>query len=134
MVILQGILALLAGFAVMTVPVVALTVWLTRSAPNWVGPTGRPRPAYMLVNAAYSVAAAVAGGYVTAMIASENPLRYTLGLAIVVLGMSAISALEGRGRQPLRYRVALIVLMPVGVVLGGLLRLHVMGVQWGGFE
>jgi hypothetical protein len=134
MVIVQGILALLAGFAVITVPVVVLTVLLTSKAPGWVGPPGRPRPAYMLVNGLYSFAAAIAGGYVTAWIATENPMAYALALAIAVLGMSAISTLDGRGRQPLRFRIYLIVLAPVGVMLGGLLRLRAMGVQWGGFD
>ena len=134
MVILQGILALLAGFAVIAVPAVALTMFLTSKAPEWVGPPGRQRPAFLLVNDAYSMVLAVVGGYVTAWIATENPLRYTLGLAIVVVGMSAIGALEGRGRQPLRFRIYLLALAPLGVVLGGLMRLRVIGVQWSGFE
>ncbi|HWG21126.1 MAG TPA: hypothetical protein VG225_11410 [Terracidiphilus sp.] len=128
MVILHALTALVAGFAVMTLLVIGFTWILGRTAPSWVGSPGSPRPAYALVNVGYSFVAGAAGGYVTAWIGSDNPLPMVLTLAIVVLAMAAISALEGRGKQPLWYRLALLVIMPVGAVVGGLLRLRVMGV------
>ena len=124
-VILHSVWALLAGFAVITALVFAFTVVLQKRASAWIGAPDRPNPAYVLVNIAYSFLAAAAGGYVTAWIASENSLAKVLALAIVVLVMSAISTLEGRGRQPLRYQIALAVLSPIGVVVGGLIRLKV---------
>jgi hypothetical protein len=55
-------------------------------------------------------------------------MRTVLVLAVVVLVMSGLSALESRGRQPIRYQIFLAVLSPIGVVLGGLLRLKLLGV------
>jgi len=129
MVILHSALALLAGFAVTTALVLAFTLLLRKTAPAWVGTPGRPRLAYVLVNLVYSFMAAAAGGYVTAWVAAGNSLSTVLALAIVVLAMSAISTLEGRGRQPVRYQIALAVISPIGVVIGGLIRLKVLGLM-----
>lgn len=134
MVILKSVFALMAGFAVMTVLVIVLTAVLQRRFPAWVGVPTRPRPAYIAVNLAWSFLAAVAGGYVTAWIAAENPLGNALALAIVVLAMSAISALQARGRQPVWYQIALLVISPLGVLAGGMARLHVLGLTWVGFR
>jgi hypothetical protein len=82
------------------------------------------------LNLAYSAAFAVAGGYVTAMIAKSDPLRNVLMLAIVVLLLSALSALQLRGQQPLSYQFALIVLTPIAALAGGLLRMHGAGYRW----
>jgi hypothetical protein len=129
LVILRAAWALLAGFAVVTALVFAFTMLLRKKAPIWVGTPARPNPAYVLVNLAYSFLAAMAGGYVTAWMTTDNPLPKVLTLAIIVLAMSAISALEARGRQPLRYQIALAVFSPIGVVIGGLLRLKVLGLM-----
>ena len=128
-VILRAVWALLAGFAVMTALVFAVTMLLMKRAPAWVGASAKPNPTYLLVNVAYSFVAAAAGGYVTAWIAADNPLPRVLMLAIAVLAMSAISALEARGRQPLGYQIALAVLSPIGVLAGGLIRLKVAGMM-----
>jgi hypothetical protein len=125
--ILHVVWALLAGFAAMTALVFAFTMLLAKKAPAWVGAPGKPNPAYVLVNIAYSFFAAAAGGYITAWIAADNPLPRVLALAIVVLAMSAISALEARGRQPLGYQIALAVLTPIAVLAGGLIRLKGIG-------
>ena len=128
MVILRTFMALLAGFATMAVLVMAITALLSRLTPSWVGSEGRPGPGYVFVNLGYSFLAAAAGGYVTAWVADVNPLPLVLGLAVVVLVMGAISALQARGRQPVWYQVALLVISPLGVVAGGLVRLRTMGV------
>ena len=125
--LLHSVLALLAGFAVMVATVFAVTMALMKSCPRWVGSPGRPNPAYVLVNMGYSFVAAMAGGFVTAWIAGSDPLRTVLVLAVVVLVMAALSALECRGRQPIRYQIFLAVLSPIGVVLGGILRIKLLG-------
>lgn len=127
--VLRSVYALLAGFATMTAIVFAITMVLMKRAPRWVGAPGRPNPAYTLVNMAYSFTAAIAGGYVTACVATADVMRTVLVLGLVVLVMSAISALEARHRQPIRYQIALAVLGPIGVVTGGLLRLRVLGLM-----
>ena len=128
MVILRAFLALLAGYTTMAFIVVAATALVSRLVPSWAGKPGQPRAGYVLVNLGYSFLAAAAGGFVTAWAASGNALRYVLVLAVIVLAMGALSALQARGRQPLAYQLALLALAPVGVVAGGLVRLKLWGV------
>ena len=127
MVILRAFFALLAGFATMAVIVIAVTAVFGRLTPDWVGTKGRPDPGYVFVNLGYSFLAAAAGGYITALVASANPLTNVLGLGIVVLAMGAMSALQARGRQPVWYQMALLVISPLGVLAGGLVRLRIVG-------
>ena len=126
--VLHSFLALLAGFAVMAVLVIVVTVILQKAAPAWVGAEGRPRPGYVAVNLCYSLLAAAAGGYVAALIGNRDALRIVLGLGIAVLVLGAISALQTRGKQPLWYQIALMIVSPLGVVAGGLVRLRAVGI------
>lgn len=134
MVMMHAFLALVAGFAAMALIVIVFTALLARFAPDWAGPQGKPTPAYTFVNLGYAFLAAVAGGYITAWIASArnggsaNPLPEVLVLAIAVLALGALSALQMRGRQPVSYQLALIALSPIGVIAGGLLRLRILGI------
>ncbi len=141
MVTARAFLSLLAGFAAMAVIMTVVTVLLRRFAPEWVEIGRRPRLAYVFVNLGYSFLAAAAGGYVTAWATGMRPLPSVVALAVVVLALGAISALqargphgqvfvrgvEARGRQPAWYQLLLLVLAPLGVVAGGLVRLRVMG-------
>jgi hypothetical protein len=126
-VILHAFLALLAGFATMAIVVIVVTALLKQLAPQWIGVQGSPRPAYVLVNLGYSFCAAAAGGFVTAWAASESPLTYVLALAVAILVLGAITALQARGQQPASYQIALLIISPFGVLAGGLLRLKVVG-------
>jgi len=128
LVALRAFLALLAGFATMAVIVMAVTALLARLTPDWVGEPGKLSAGSIFVNLGYTFLAAAAGGYVTALIASANPLIHVLVLAIVVLALSALGALQARGKQPVGYALALVALSPVGVLAGGLLRMRVLGV------
>lgn len=128
MVVVRAFLALLAGFATMTLTVVILTALLARLAPDWVGEQGKPGPGYAVVNLGYSFLAAAGGGYVTAWASAANPQIHVLVLGIVVLAMSALSALQSRGKQPVWYALTLLALMPLGVLAGGLVRLRVLGI------
>jgi hypothetical protein len=127
-VILHAFLALAAGFAVMAVLVVAMTALLTRMVPSWTGADGKPQPGYVVVNLGYSFLAAAAGGYVTAWAAAANPLIHVLALALVVLALAALSALQLRGKQPIWYQLALVAISPFGVLAGGLVRMRVLGI------
>lgn len=128
MVILHAFFALVAGFATMAVLVIVLTALLLRMVPSWVGTEGRPQPGYVFVNLGYSFLAAAAGGYVTAAIAAANPLIHVLALALVVLALAALSALQSRGKQPIWYQLSLVAISPLGVLAGGLVRLRVLGI------
>jgi hypothetical protein len=126
-VILHSFLVLLAGYATMAVIVVMITALLARLAPAWVGPQGKPGLSYIFVNLGYSFLAAAAGGYVTAWVARTNPLQHVLVLAIIVLLLGALSAVQSRGKQPIAYQLALVALSPLGVLAGALVRLRVLG-------
>jgi hypothetical protein len=141
MVTLHAFVALAAGFLTMVLLVAALTALLRWLTPSWVvgqskpqpgSPTGDLRPAgcepgYMFVNLGYSFLAAAAGGYVTSWIAAANPLYHVLALAIIVLALAALGAMQSRGKQPIWYQLTLIAITPLGVLAGGLLGLQVMG-------
>jgi hypothetical protein len=103
----------------------ALLAWLT---PSWVAEQGKPKPGYIFVNLGYSFLAAAAGGYVTALLAAANPLYHVLALGIIVLALAALSALQSKGKQPIWYQLTLLALTPIGVLVGGLVRLRVIGI------
>ncbi len=128
MVVLHAFLALLAGFATMAVLVAVVTALLQKFTPTWVGRQGQPQPAYVFVNLGYSFLAAAAGGYVTAWLSKANPLVHVLVLAITVLLLAALSALQQRRQHPVGYLLALVAITPVGVLAGGLIRLRVLGI------
>jgi hypothetical protein len=108
--------------------VALITALLQRLTPGWIGQPGKPKPGYVFVNLGYSFLAAAAGGYVTAWIAVHNPLVHVLALAITVLLLAALSALQQRGQQPVWYMLALVAITPLGVLAGGLVRLRVLGI------
>jgi hypothetical protein len=126
----HSFLAILAGFATMAVLVTIATAAVTRSLPRLIGEPENPRRRYLLLNLAYSAAFATAGGYVTAIVAKEDPLRTVLMLAIVILLLSALSALQLRGKQPVAYQFALMILTPIAALAGGLMRMHAAGYRW----
>ena len=63
-----------------------------------------------------------------AWLAHANPLIHVLALAITVLLLAALSALQQRGQQPVWYILSLVALTPIGVLAGGLIRLRVLGI------
>ena len=126
----RSFLAILAGFATMAVLVTIATSAITKSLPRLIGEPDHPRRRYLLLNLAYSAAFAASGGYVTAIVAKADPLRNILMLAIVILLLSALSALQLRGKQPVAYQLALIVLTPIAALAGGLVHMHAAGYRW----
>lgn len=125
---MHAFFALAAGFLTMAILVAVLTAVLMRLTPSWVQAEGEPQPGYVFVNIAYSFMAAAAGGYVTAWLAAANPLYHVLALAIIVLAMAALSALQQRGKQPIWYQLTLLALSPIGVFAGGIIRMRVLGI------
>jgi len=127
-VILRAFLALLAGFATTALLVAVVTALLSKLIPGWFESQGRPQAGYMFVNLGSSFLAAAAGGYVTAWASQANPLVHALALALVVLALGALSALQQRDKLPIGYSLAMVALAPVGVLAGGLVRLRVLGI------
>lgn len=128
MVILHAFLALLAGFAAVMLVVLAMRGLLLLLAPSLAATQARPGLSYTLVNLGSSLLGGAAGGYVTAVLARGNPLTQVLALALIVLGLAALSALQARGQQPIWYQLAQVALSPLGVFAGGLVRLRVLGI------
>jgi hypothetical protein len=126
----RSFLAILTGFATMAAMVGVVNAAITRFYPQFAIHQGKPRQPYLRLNLFYSVGFAALGGFVTASIAKADPLRHILVLAVVVLLLSALSALQLRGQQPVSYQFALIVFTPIGIVAGGLLRMHQAGYRW----
>jgi hypothetical protein len=128
LVALHTFLALLVGFAVLLLLGVGLTALVGRAVPGWAEFAGRPSLGYAFVHLGSTFLAAASGGYVTAWVAAANPLIHALALAIVVLALTALSALQSKGKQPVWFALALVAVSPIGVLAGGLLRLRVVGI------
>ena len=128
MVALHAFLALVGGFATMAVLIALITFLLRKLTPGWASDSVKPTAGYIFVNIGASFLAAAAGGYVTAWIAEHNPLIHVLALAIIVLLLAALSALQQRGKHPIWYILLLVALAPLGAFAGGIVRLRVLGI------
>ena len=128
MVILHAFLALVAGFVVMVLLVLGLSALVARIVPSWTSADGIVQPGYAFVNLGSAFLAAAAGGYITAWVAAANPLIHALALAMVVLALAALSALQSRGKQPVWFALAQVAISPLGVLAGGLVRLRMLGI------
>ena len=128
MVILHAFLALTAGFAVTVLLAMGFSSLLARLTPDWTRAEEGVPPAAAFVNLGCSFLAAAAGGYITAYIAAANPLIHVLALAMAVLALAALSALQSKDKQPVWYAPMQVAISPLGVLAGGLLRLRVLGI------
>jgi hypothetical protein len=124
----HAFLALLAGFATIAMLVTGMEAMLNRLSPEWAGTEGKLQPGYAFVNLGWAFLAAASGGYLTAWVSAANPLIHVLVLAIVILAIAALSALQERGKHPIWYALTLLAVMPLGVLAGGLVRLRVLGI------
>ncbi|HLY43535.1 MAG TPA: hypothetical protein VKR52_20145 [Terracidiphilus sp.] len=125
---LHAFVALASGFAALMTLVLGLRGIFQLLTPSLVELQAQPGFGYTLVNLGSSFLSAAVGGYVTAWIGSANPLIYVLALAIIILALAALSALQGRGKQPIWYQLAQVAVSPIGVFAGGLVRLRTLGV------
>lgn len=125
---LRSVLAVMAGYAVAAAIVIAgtilLTIWLTSS-----GVTESPQLSggYLLANLLMSFVAAVAGGWVTGLVARRSPLAHAGALSCLLLVLSLLMALIAwmnpeASRQPVWYPWITAVLGAAGALVGGLLR------------
>ena len=127
MVALHAFLALAAGFFAIVLVMAAAVALVRRFTPGWIAAQS-PLPAgYIAFNLGGSFLAAAIGGFVTACAARANPLLHVLALAIIVLGLAALSALQARGTLPIWYQLLLVALAPFGVLAGGLAQLRATG-------
>lgn len=128
---LHSFLIILAGFLAIAVPLSAATFMLRRFAPALVRENAPLDLFAMSVNVGLGLVFSFTGGYLTALLAHrDNPLVHALVLALVVLVLSAVSALQLRGKQPIYYLLSLTAFPPLAVLTGGLLRLYQLGARW----
>lgn len=129
---IRSVLSVVAGFAVMTVCVMGFTLaamvvlYPGRPLDAPIDPSG----AWIAVNLAYSLLAAVAGGWVTAKIATRARMGHAGALALVVLAMSVVGRLAGEsasGAQPGWYPVVVTAVGIGGVLIGGYLAARASG-------
>jgi len=125
MVMAHAFLALLAGLATIALLSIGMSALVRRFAPDWATGQGRPGPGAVVVQLGSSLLTAAAGGYVTAAVAQANPLIHVLALGIAVLALSALSALQAKGTQPILFQLAMVAISPLGVLAGGILRLKI---------
>jgi hypothetical protein len=126
--IAHSFLAILAGFVAIVGLTGIATVLLKRFAPDLAREDAPPDPFAMAVNVGLGLVFSFLGGYITARFAQGNPLIHALMLALAVLLLSALSAVQMKGKQPLYYLLVLTTIPPMAVLAGGLLRLHQIGV------
>lgn len=128
--IAHSFLAILAGFITIVGLMGLATALLKRFAPDFTRDDAPPDPFVMAVNVGIGLVCGIAGGYITARYAQGNPLIHSLMLALAVLLLSAMSALQMKSKQPVYYLLVLTAIPPLAVLCGGLLRLHQMGLRW----
>jgi hypothetical protein len=128
MVMLHAFWALLAGFAAVIGVALGLRGLLLWLAPSLAAEDPMPGVWYTIVQAGSSLLAGTAGGYVTAVMGRGNPMIEVLALGIALLALSAMSALQSRGKQPIWFLLVQVAISPMGVLAGGLLRMRVLGI------
>lgn len=133
------VLAVLAGYIVMAVLVMAGTIAAAAALiPGGLAATrqqaaGLPPRAYLSANLILSVVAAIVGGWVTVTIAPQEGRLAIAELAVLVIVLGIASERSERrrqaatstaARQPTWYPVTITALGVVGAIFGGWLRLH----------
>jgi len=112
---LRSVLAVIAGFLAMAVIVMALTLL---SVAVLQLKSGHPTPGYLALNVIYSLAAAVFGGWIAALVAGRTPVAHGIALAVVMLILSAVSYIHYTANQPVAYQLFLTVAPPLAAVFG----------------
>jgi hypothetical protein len=112
---LRSMVAVIVGFMVMFLVVIALTLVMVKTLGV---PHGHPSAGYLSFNAGAAFVASLVGGYVTGTIAAERRVRHGYLLGIVMLLMAALSYVHYRGSQPAWYQAAMVVIPPLFAVMG----------------
>jgi hypothetical protein len=113
--LLRSMIAVIVGYVVMMVVVIALTLVMVKTMGL---KSGHPTPGYLAVNVVYSLAAAFLGGATTGSIAVERRVRHGIILGMVMLVMGALSYVHYRGGQPGWYQAMMVVVPSLAAVLG----------------
>jgi len=125
--IAHSFLAILAGFITVMGIMGLADALLKRFAPEVAREDAPPDLFIMAVHVGIGLCAGLAGGYITARYTEGNPLVHALVLSIAVLLLSALSALQMKGKQPIYYLLILSIIPSLAVLAGGVLRLRQLG-------
>ncbi len=120
----RGILAVLAGFILWSVIWLATTNSIMAAMPEEVQP-GSPvtNTGILLLLLVVSVIASVASGYLTALIAKENTMKYVMAFGVINLAVGIFFQVQNWQFMPLWYHLIFLVLLIPAIVYGGKLRL-----------
>lgn len=114
---IRSILAVVTGFVVVVVGVMVASWGMA-----WVlgVEEGAPSTAYLVLNVTGSALAAVAGGFVAAVIAGRRGFLHACALALILVVLGLVEGGADYVGRPSWYPVAIGILGPLGALLGGL--------------
>jgi len=115
---LRGILAIVVGYLIFAGSAVALFA-LSRQDPHTHAPVR-----FLLLSILYGVFFALLSGYVTALIAKVDDLRYVLLLAAVIAAGALFSLFARPGAGAIWSQVSALLFMAPAAMVGGHLRLE----------
>lgn len=119
---IRSLLAVLAGYAVLTAVVLLLFfLWFEGAEPTE-APTEAPTRNFMLVALGVGFIGAVVGGWVTALLAPGHRWKHIQGLAAAILLVAAVNLFWAAGDEPLWFQLGNIGVGVVGVFVGGSLK------------
>jgi hypothetical protein len=115
--ILRSIGAVIAGSITIGIISFIADLIIGKLSPDVFSVTGRSaHPALLAFMAAYSVAFAAVGGYVTATLAPRAPMKHVIALAVLELIGGAGAALQAGDMLPTWFS-AVVVILPVPAIL-----------------
>jgi hypothetical protein len=120
----RSILAVLVGYFVIAAAIIVTGVALTVLFPDASDPEGmrfRAAP-WLLFILGSGFVYAVAGGYVTAVVARRSEIKHALALGALMVVLGVVTLAAEYGRYPLWYQLGLVLIAVPGVVSGASLR------------
>ena len=128
---LRSILAVIAGFLVTAIIVMATSALaamafglpaMSTSDATTGAPTVAPSAGYLTTNLVCSALAAIVGGWTAGTIGRRHPMGHAGGLAVLLAIGGAVGVAWPQPGQPTWYPASLLVIGPVGALIGGFLR------------
>jgi hypothetical protein len=114
--VLRGLAGVAAGFAVFLAAMRSLS-WIE------VGPGGPAPGNYLLAGVTITIAGALLGGYLTALIAGEHEFPYSATVGLLIVGFAFISVRQNVDSRPGWYQIALAGCGPISAMIGAGIRL-----------
>lgn len=115
---IRSLLAVLVGYAVLAAVVLLLFyLWFAGAQP-----AEPPTRDFLFLALGVGFVAAVAGGWVTALVAPGHRWKHIQGLAALVLLVAAVNLFWSAGLEPLWFQLGNIAAGVVGVFVGGSLK------------